>query len=380
MALGEILVSLAILLVFAKLFGEIAERVGVASLVGELIAGILVGPVLGFVVVGEFMTDFVTLSVIFLLFMAGLEVKYEEIKSHVYSASALAFLGGFFSFLFGFAVGMVFFNDVLIAFAIGTVIISTSNGTMFLFLMKSGEFNSKVGKVMIATTIADDVVGILFLSFFSVYIKSHAIGLDTVFQLFLISVGFYFVMFTVGSKLMNTVLNMAGKFLDQTAIFAIPVGVAFFLAYVTENIGLSIAAGAFLAGVAIANSQYSESVISPKVTAASNGFFIPLFYAVVGTALIFEGLNYFFVAALIIAAMLGKIIGIGYISRFFGIKKESSKLFGLVMIPRGNENIALVQIVLFLGVISYTIYTSIVFAMIATVLLTPVMIKLFYKR
>jgi Kef-type K+ transport system membrane component KefB len=258
--------------------------------------------------------------------------------------------------------------------------ISTSNGTLFLFLMKTGEFNSKIGRMIIATTIADDVVGILFLSFFSFYIKSNVIALNTVFNLFLISIGFYLVMFTAGSKIVNALLNVAGKFLDTNALFTVPVAFAFMLAYVTDNIGLSIAAGAFLAGMAIANSQYSENVISPKVITIANGFFVPVFYAAVGSALVLANLNYLLIAALILAAIFGKVIGVGLTSRYFGIRGRSARLFDIIMTPRGNENIAIVQIVLLLGVITFQIYTSIIFAMVATVLLTPVLLKVFYKR
>lgn len=375
----NIFFSLAVMLLFAKIFGPVAERFGVASLVGELGAGILMGPVLGIAIAGAFIGDFITISVIMLLFMAGLEVKFDDIKKNLYSASLLAFSGGFLSFLFGFFVGMAFFGDPIIAFAIGSVMISTSNGTLFLFLMKSGEFDSRLGKMIIATTVADDVVGILFLSVLSSYVKSQVLAVDLAFQMLLVSIGFYFLVFTAGSRIMNRLLNMAGKFLDETALFAVPVAFAFLLSYVTENIGLSIAAGAFLTGMAIANSHYSENVIAPKVSVIANGFLIPVFYVAVGTMLVLEGLNLPLIGALIVAAILGKIIGVGYMARFFGIKGQSAKLFGIIMMPRGNENIALVQIVLLMGVITFQIYTSIVFAMVATIFITPVMLKLFYK-
>ena len=380
MPIENILFSVAVLLLFAKIFGEIAEKLGVASLVGELIGGIIVGPILGLVFVAGFLENFLTISIVFLLFLAGLEVKFEDIRKYTYSASMLALVGGLASFFLGFAVGMIFFNNLITAFAIGVVLISTSNGTLFLLLSKTGEFDSKIGRMIIATTIADDIVGIIFLSFFAVFIKSQTFAVDSAFQMFLVSIGLYFVMFTAGSKFMNRFLNLVSRFVDENILFTVPIAFSLFMAYVTENLGLSIAAGSFLTGMAIANSQYSDSVIGPKVTVASNGLLIPLFYATIGASLVFVNLDLILIIAIIVAAILGKVIGIGFMSRFFGIKGDHAKLFGIIMIPRGNENIAIVQIILLLGVISLQVYTSILFAMVATVLLTPVLLKLFYKK
>lgn len=377
---AEILLSIALLLLSAKVFGAIAEKMGVASLVGQLVAGIVVGPVLGLVLVSDFLSEFMTLGIIFLLFMAGLEIKFDDIRKYIYLASILAFTGGFLSFLFGFFVGMIFFNDIIISFAIGTVLISTSNGTLFLFLEKTGEFTSKTGRMIIAITIADDVVGMLFLSLFSVFVKSSTVAFGSTLQLVMLSLGIYLVILTAGSKIMDAALNLVSRFLDREILFAIPAAATFFLAYVTENLGLSFAVGAFLAGMAIANNQFNSPVITPKARIVAESFFIPVFYAAIGASLVFTGLNPLLIAGIVIAAIMGKIIGVGFLSRFFGIRGYSQRLMGIIMMPRGNENIAIVQIILLLGVISFDIYTSILFAMIATVLLTPVMLKIFYEK
>jgi len=380
MPIENIFIVIPMLLLAAKICGEIAERLNVASLVGEIIGGIIVGPVLGFVAINSFINDFFTLSVIFLLFMAGLEIKFEDIKHHTYTAAMLAVSGGVLSFIFGFVVGMFFFNDVIVALAIGVVLVTTSNGTLFLFLMKTGEFNSKIGRLIIAITISDDIVGILFISFFSAFVKSHTIAFGSILFLFLVSIGFYLVMFTAGAKIANAILNFVSRFRDENILFSISLALAFLLAYVTDNIGLSIAAGAFLAGMAIANSHYSHSVISPKVMIAAMGFFVPIFYAGVGTVLILKDLNIALIIGIMGAAVFGKMIGIGFLSRFFGVRGNNQRLMGIIMMPRGNENIAIVQIVFLLGVITYQIYTSIIFAMVATVILTPILLRLFWKK
>ncbi|HIG97205.1 MAG TPA: cation:proton antiporter [Candidatus Aenigmarchaeota archaeon] len=375
----QFLLAIGLLILFAKIFGEVAERYGIASLVGEIVAGILLGPILGWVLIGSFLNSFLTFGIIFLLFIAGLEVKFEDIKNYAYKASFLAATGGLISLLLGFMVGMIFFGDFLISIAIGTVMISTSNGALFLLLMKTGEFDSKTGKLIVAITIADDVVGILMLSFFNMYI-SQSVAISSLFSVFLVSIGFYLFILTIGSRVIGKALNKINIFRDEQILFSIPIAIVFALAFFTNQIGLSVATGAFLAGMAMANSQFAEPVITAKVNIVSRGFLLPLFYASIGALLIFTNLNIFLIISIIIASMLGKFIGCGVLSKFTGSTWEEVKLIGISMMPRGDENIALLQIVVLLGVITNEIYTSLAVAIVITTILAPILMKLAYRR
>ncbi|MBI4174309.1 MAG: cation:proton antiporter [Candidatus Aenigmarchaeota archaeon] len=375
----QILLAMAGMLLLAKLFGELAERVGIASLVGEMAAGMLLGPILGWIVIGDFLQGFLTFGVIFLLFIAGLEVKFSEIKRHVYRASFLAAAGGLLSFFFGFMAGMFFFGNTLIAIAIGTVMISTSNGALFLLLSRTGEFDSRTGKLIIAITIADDIVGILALSFFNMYV-SQSLAIGHMLTIFLVSIGFYVFILEFGAKKISRLLDKINIFRDEHILFTIPVAVTFLLAYVTHNLGMSVATGAFLAGMAMANSQFAEPIIMHKVNVMARGFLVPLFYASIGTLLIFASLNIPLIAAIIITALLGKFIGCGLFSWFTGSNWDEIKLIGVSMMPRGDENIVILQIVLLLGVITTTVYTSLVFAIVTTTVIAPILIKIAYRK
>ena len=97
----QILLSLALMLLFAKLLGNLFERFGVASLVGEILAGIILGPLLGWVVLGDFLGGFMTLGIIFLMFIAGMGVRLDDIRDNVYKATLLGIAGGVFSFVLG---------------------------------------------------------------------------------------------------------------------------------------------------------------------------------------------------------------------------------------------------------------------------------------
>lgn len=376
----DLLLTIGALLFFAKILGEITERIGVPSLVGEVIAGVILGPILGFIIIGPFLQDLMVVEIIFLLFIAGLEIRADDVKNNTYVASVLAVGGGIISLMMGFVVGMVFFDNILVALGIGVALMSTSNGTLFMILMKIGEFNTKVGRTIISVTIADDIVGVLSLSLFTIYVSQSRFGLADAWYLFLLSLGFYLIVLTAGSKIANKLIEIFSVFRSQEVLLSMPIVIAFVLAYVTNNLGLSLAVGSFLAGVAMANSKLTESTIKPHVETISFGLLIPLFYASVGTTLVFVGLDIALVVALLIAAILGKFVGCGLLSKFFEHDWEEMKLIGLSMIPRGNENIVIVQIIFMLGILSIQAYTSIIFAMILTLIVAPILLRIFYRH
>lgn len=373
---AELLLSLGLLLLFAKVFGEIAERIGVASLVGEIIAGIFIGPLLGVAQLGTFMNVIMTLGIVFLLFYSGLEVKLEDIRSDLYMASTLATLGGVASAVLASAVGYYFFHDVLTAIIIGIILISTSNGTVFRLLLKTGNFKTAIGRLVIATTIADDVVSILALSFFTSLVLKSGVYVNELFTLLLISLGFYLFLLTAGTRVFNRFLAVTGLFRDEQVFLAMPVSIAFLASVFTENLGLSFATGAFLTGMAMSKSRFAETIIVPKMGVVSNGFIIPLFYAAVGTLIIFSGINYSLILLLLVAALLGKLVlfAAGY---FIGLTTNEAKMLGIIMTPRGDSNIVFAQIALLLGTISLGLYSSLIFVIIATTLLAPVLLRVF---
>lgn len=373
--MAEIFLVLAVLLLLAKIFGEISERLGLTSLVGEVFAGILAG-FLGFAATGAFFESFILISIAVLLFVAGLGVRYEDISQNVYTSATLATVGGFMSFLFGFLVGLFFFNDFIIALALGIILITTSNGTVFLMLMKLGKFKSPIGRLIISTSVADDVVGILSLSFFTLFVANSTIPYTDIFRLFFVSIGFYLVVLTAGTRFFNKVLDVGGLFRSEGALFSLPLGIVFLIAVFTENIALGFATGAFVAGMVMAKSKFTEAVILPKINILAYGFVLPVFFAIIGSLLVLKGLDITLVAALLAAAVAGKVIGAGLLSRFFGVRGDNLKLMSIMMVPRGDSNIVIAQIALLLGAITADIYTSVIFSVILTIIMTPIMLKL----
>lgn len=372
----SILFSMGMLLLGAKILGHLCQMKGIPSLTGEIIAGIIIGPLLGLVIPGNFLFGFITFGLAVLLFIAGTEVHYEDIKLNTYGASAVAIGGGLLSFALGYLIGIFYFNDGMIGFAIGTILVSTSNAALFSLLSKLGKTKSKIGSFILTATIADDIVGISFVAIFTYLNTNSAIQANDIFKLVLLAIGFYFFIFTAGSKIVDKILKVAGRFRDENILLAIPLGIAFILAVMTNNFGLSMATGAFLAGVAISGNSFTNSIIVPKVTTLADGFAVPLSYAAIGTLIVLQGLNLFVVIAIFLAAVAGKFIGCAVASAFFGYNRKESTFIGLSLIPRGNENIAFAQIVFLSGLIASSVYSSIILAIVLTAVMTPLFMKL----
>ncbi|MDI6721831.1 MAG: cation:proton antiporter, partial [Candidatus Aenigmarchaeota archaeon] len=359
----------------AKILGAITERIGITPLVGYIFSGIFLGPVLGMVFVSDFINNFIMIGIIVVLFLAGLEVRYDDIKQSTYRASFLAITGGVLSFIAGFLVGWYFFNSIIIGIAIGTILVSSSNIMLFSILQKTGHFDTHIGRFIVAITIADDVVGIVFLSMFNFMVKHGAVDPFDLMKIFFLSVGFYLFILTFGSKIFSRMIKRLSLFRDEFVLLAIPLAIALFVSFVTENIGLSLATGAFLAGMAIASSDLKD-VIQTKTKIISEGFLEPVFYASIGTLLIIANVDYGIIAIIFIVSVIAKLIGAGVLSRFFGFSRRECTLIGISMMPRGNENIVIAQIIFALGVISIALYSSIVFAIIATVIISPILVKI----
>ena len=376
MDIAMIFLGVGLLLLFAKVLGALTDRFGMSSLVGEICAGIILGPIAGLISMGGFMENFLTFAIVILLFLAGLQVKFDDIRTNSYIASALALGGGMLSFVFGTIVGIVFFNSVLAGFAIGVIILSTSDSILVALLTKTNQLNTHLGKVIIAGGIADDILGPLVIALFSVYAMHESLSINNISALFFIAIGLYLVTMTAGDRIVKQILKIFNKFKDDQILFAIPIALTLLLAFATDRLQLSVAVGAFLSGMIMANSDFA-SIIDSKVKDLGHGFLIPLFFASIGTLLVFEDINPIFVVAIAIAAMGGKFIGAALVSKLSGFRGNEIKIIGVSLMPRGSENIALAQLLFALGLISVAIYTSVVFAIVLTVIISPILLRLF---
>ena len=377
MADFTLLLWIAILLLLAKTFGEIAERLKVSSLVGEVFGGILAGPILHIVKPDLLLQEIAGIGVILFFFIVGLSTKFDDIKKDVYTGSVLAMLGSLFSLLAGFLVGFVFFNDFNIGLILGIAFMSTSSAITIRALVERGEFHSKSGKMLVMINMADDVIGIVALSLLTMYI-AQSIQIWQTALLFFGILGFFFFILTFGSRFINGFLTLFQKMRDEQILLSIPLVIMLFVVYFSENIILAGVTGAFLVGMTMSKSQITEPIIIPKVKTIGYGFFIPLFFAYSAIAFDLASLyqSFWLIIALVVTGILAKVFGSGILSRLYSFRSRDQRLIGIGMIPRGEYTIIIGQIALTAAIISAQVYTALVAAMIITIILTPIMMRL----
>ncbi len=367
---------IAVLLLLAKTFGEIAERLKMSSLVGEVFGGILAGPILHIVQPSLLLEQIAGIGVMLFFFIVGLSTKFDDIKKDVYAGSVLAIVGCLLSFAAGFLVGYAFFRDVNVGIILGVAFLSTSSAIAIRALVEKGEFRSRAGKMLIMANMADDVIGIIALSLLAMYISANIQIWQTALLFFGI-LGFFFFILTFGSRFINAFLSVFQRMRDEQILLSIPLAIMFFIVYLSENIILAGVTGAFLVGMTMSKSQVTGPVIIPKVKTIGYGFFIPLFFAYSAIALDLSSLyqSFWLILALVITGIIAKVFGSGFFSRFYNFRKHDQWLIGIGMIPRGEYAIIIGQIALAAAIISAQVYTALVAATVITVILTPMMMR-----
>ncbi len=377
-----LLLDIALILFVAKVFGEIAERLKVSSLVGEVFAGVLLGPILLIVRPDPFLEQIAGFGIIFLLFIIGLNTRFDDIKKDSYKAGILAILGAGFSFLAGFLIGMFLFNSINTGIFLGIAMLSTSTAITLRSLVDVGEIKTRIYEIAVSIDMADEVIAILALSLLTTYFTYGTVHIWAILGLFLAVVGFIIVIMTVGSDIVSRFLSIFKLAQDEHMFVSIPLVIAFVVAFISQQIGIAAVTGAFLAGMAMSKSRITESVIMPKMKILGYGFFIPLFFAY--SAILFD-LNTLYTAWPIILLFLAvgavaKLFGIGYFSRICKFDSREQLMVGISMIPRGEYSIVITQIALGAGIITNNIYTIMISFVVLSIIITPILLKLVMRR
>ncbi len=377
----QVLLDIAIILIVAKVFGEIAERLKFSSLVGEVIAGILLGPVLLVVRPNEFLSQVASFGILFLLFLIGLNTRFDEFKKDIYKGSFLAIVGALISFVAGFLIGYGVFSSAQIGIVLGVAMLSSSTAISLRSLIDIGEFRTHIYQKLTAVASADDVIAVLAMSLLTTYITYGAVEIWKVAALFFAVLGFFFLILTAGSKFVAGFLQAFSRLKDEQIMLSIPLVIVFIVAFVSEQVGIAGVTGAFLAGMAMNRSQLAESVIAPKIKTIGFGFFIPLFFAYsalildLGALVSYTGI----ILLLIIAAAFAKLAGCGFFGRFYGFDRKEQMMIGLGMVPRGEYSIIVAQFALAAGILTNQVYTIIIAVVLLTIIITPILLRVAYK-
>lgn len=373
---------LLLLVVFgtAKLFANICERLGQPGIVGEIAAGIVLGPsVLGWVRPNEILTALAEMGVIFLLFRVGLEVKASDLLRVGGTALLIAILGVALPFGLGWAAMSWTGGSSAEAIFVGAALTATSVGITAQVLASKGLLQARASKIILAAAVIDDVLGLLVLSLVS-SIAEGRVNLEALATTGIIACGFTVLIAKYGARTLRHIIPRVERRLTvQEAQFDIALVLLFALALLAVFAGVAAIVGAFLAGMAL-----SEAV-DRRVHDLAHGvteLLVPFFLASIGLNVdlsVFTNRTILELTAVICAiAIFSKLIACGLGAWKLG--RDDMLRVGVGMIPRGEVGMVVAQIGLTLGVVERSVYAIVVFMAIVTTLIAPPLLKYAYRN
>ncbi|HEX6224308.1 MAG TPA: cation:proton antiporter [Chryseolinea sp.] len=380
----HLLVQLSAMLVMGRIFAEAARKIHQPAVIGEIIAGILLGPtVLGMFQpewfealfppasgAGIVLTGFVQVAVVMLLFIAGLEVDLHIVLQQGRQAVTTSVFGLIIPFSIGFTFPYFFaeffgINDVnarlTFALFMGTAMAITALPVIVRILMDLNIFRSRMGLLVVASAMVDDLVGWLIFSVILGLIGKGG-GSVSLINTVILTIGYAAFMLTIGRGLLNRILPWVNKKLAWPGgVLSISLALCFLAGAFTEYIGIHAIFGAFIMGVALGDSEHFSERAKEIVHQFINNIFAPLFFVSIGLRVNFIA-NFDAVLTLVILAIAftGKIIGSGLGARLGGFTWKESLAAGFGMNARGAMEIILGLIALENGLINEKVFVSLV--------------------
>lgn len=379
----DFLLFVAIILLSTKIFSLLSQKVNMPQVVGALLVGVLLGPsCLNILHETDFLTKSAEIGVIFLMFLAGLDTDFDDLKATGKSSVIIAFVGVLIPLGSGFLTYYLFFHgqrpDTMIflesAF-VGIVLTATSVSITVETLREMGKLKGKMGTSILGAAIIDDILGIIALT----VITSFTVpGVDIMVVLLKILLFFVFIAvcgFFVFRLFRKLEIVYGTK--RRVAIYA--VAFCLLLSYISEvYFGVADITGAYFAGLILCNVTETKSYIASKINITSYMFFTPIFFASIGIKTVITGMSQeliLFTLALLIVAILSKIVGCGLGAKICGFSNMDSLAIGVGMISRGEVALIVAQKGEQAGLISPTLFPAIVLMVIVTTLITPILLK-----
>ncbi|HSP14102.1 MAG TPA: cation:proton antiporter [Thermoanaerobaculia bacterium] len=385
MTTGEFLLALIAIFLAAKLFGELAERLGQPAVLGELVGGIVVG-VSGLHLVDPHDTTIhllAELGVIFLLFLIGLDTDLKKLISVGGSATAVAIVGVALPFIGGVAFGHFLGFRLMVSVFLGASLTATSVGITARVLSDLGHLHDDESQVILGAAVVDDIIGLVLLTIVSTLAEGGELTFLGVGRLIVIAFGFVFLAILIGSYLAPHLIRVIERIDIARGLLFASIVFALALAYAALRVGSAVIIGSFAAGLVLARTKKGKQIEREVHDVAQ--FFVPIFFIVVGAAIDLKTLNPFDAGARKFA-MIGlglTVIGIvGKVLAGFGVLRRGMRrmVVGVGMIPRGEVGLIFAQIGLSTKLLSSGLYSAVAMMVMITTLVTPPVLRRVLER
>ncbi|MDD3622286.1 MAG: cation:proton antiporter [Methanofollis sp.] len=374
------LAQVILILVAAKVGGELLERIGYPAQVGEIAAGILLGPsVLGLVAFEEPLIFLSEIGIIALLFVSGVRLSLKSFVASEKAAVSTAFTGVVLPFALGWAFGMLMGFSFLETFFIGTALSITSIGISVRSLIDLRTLETPSGATIVGAAVIDDVLGVILLA----AITAVASGSEGSLLYTLVGGGVFLAgSVVVGQRVLPAALARTRGARTHELTYTAAIVIALLMAWLADFVGLHYSIGAFLAGMILGEEIRSDRSLFDGIADFAFGFFVTIFFTSIGLLMVVtpETLLSPLVLPLIALAFLGKVAG-GFLGAApFMATRAEALVVGFGLFPRGEIALVVSQIALAAGVIDQALFSAFTVMVVVSVILTPILMAWGYRR
>jgi Kef-type K+ transport system membrane component KefB len=389
----HLIISLAILLFAAKLFAELFHKLKLPVVLGELLAGIIVGPfAIGGLILfegqpvvelDETVRDIGEISAIVILFVAGLEITPREFLRGGAASFTVGSIGVIVPFFVGFVVLTFFGLEALESMLVATALTATSIAISVQVLTELGKMQTKEARLILGAAIVDDILAIAVLSVVTTMVQTGDTSpqiMDVVFLILQI-LGLFAALLVGSIVLIPRLLHVERLWKSKGSIEGIVTASFFGAAGIAAFVGLSPIVGAFAVGMAVASTRLIKQVdeYAEKLLI----IFGPLFFAIIGAQVDLRGvnLNVLYLSGIVIAiGVATKIVGCGLPSIIFLKERTKALRVGIGMISRGEVGLIVAGVGVSTGALSSDIYTTVIIMVAVTTIITPIWLKRSYTK
>ena len=386
------IIGLSLLVFTAKLLAGICSRCGFPPVIGEVLAGIILGPnLLGGLItfmgepiiqINEISLTFATIGGVILLFSVGLEFTFAEFKRVGLASFLIGIIDTVLAFTLGVSIVLLLGYPWPTAGLAGATITATSIAITAKTLEDLGKIRTKEATMMINLAVVDDIMTLAILSIVSSAVfAGEILPLEKIIIDTIIAVGLWLVMLFTAPRFVPHLIEKSAILGREEAAEAAATAVCFGFAFLTSMFGLSPLVGAYAAGVAIASSRLITKI--KEYIEHLDLIFGTLFFAMIGVqfnVFALASMDGIFFILLLIVAILGKIIGCGFTSALYLRDLKRGLRVGVGMLSRGEVGLIVAGLGYRTGFLSESIYVSLVSIVLLTTFITPILLKLLYRK
>lgn len=390
----QAVLTICILVFAAKILGEIFSWRKIPSVLGELVAGMILGPyALGSLLVingveliqiNEIVLAFGEIGGILILFAAGLEMTFQDFRKVGTAGFVIGTLGVIIPFAMGYGLALLMGYSMIVGLVIGAALVATSISITSLVLCEINKTRSLEARMMVSAAVVDDVLGLAILGVIVSFISSSAITALGIVEVIAWSLALWLGLTVFLVIILPRIINFLSKGKSEGPMEAAATAACFGASALAAALGLSSIVGAFAAGMGIASSHMIEKI--REYIKKISTIFSPVFFALAGAQfniLAFitgDWMFYFFFAFLVLVAIVSKVVGCGLPAAYFLKDKAKGMKVGYGMISRGEVGLIVAGVAISAGAISQDVYSAILGMIIITTFVAPLLLRRAYDK